>query len=514
MNISHPFMKYAIALVWQEYNINWDSPDWVDKVALELNRGLEHFRVEPKEDYHGKEKVAFTFLDEQKGDTNKGVYLSPNILTSDKAAGNIYKSLNELKEKVKKEATKNTDAVMSIAPTAGEYLSFGPQNTGRGKPKITYLEAALCLITATTPFKPSMAYKRLAKKKIERTNTAIIPDLEVEELVDFIGLFKAMLFKKNDINTLLQGKVFPEKDKKGNVKSEKPMRPRLHDGNYPNAPSSSALGSIGLLGAIGEWAKEADEITWANRVLESLKKATMYMISYGNAQTFTYNHYIIDLAKEDRLKTIIDSIYYSELFDKKRWNNKEEYEKFDLFTGRFLLLFNSASFRDFLSFRAEYPSKVTLLFNTYFTKMANISPEVVASARALGKWLNYVAYIVAKQEVEAPKGSGEYWDKIKKLKAKVLVELESSTFSARTGDALIAQAVTRAGRLSGMDAPEEAALFMEQTCSGELDLDNAKNLLIAFSRLINKHEKKEKPLTEEEVLEDVTTNEDYSNAQE
>ncbi len=512
MNTAHPFMKYAIALIAQEHDVNWDSPDWIDKVSMELSRGLQHFRVKPKENFIGKEKVLFTYSDEQKGDTSKGIYLSPNILTPDKTAGNIYKSLSELKEKVKKNASKNTDATMFVAPTAGEYLSFGPQNTGRGKPKITYLEAALCLITATTPFKPTMAYKRLAKKKIERTNTAIIPDLELDELAEFISLFKKMLITKND--ALLEGRIYKEVDKKGNVKSEKPQRPKLHDGNYPYAPTSSALGSTGLLGAIGEWAKEFGEVAHANRVLESLKKATIYMISYGNAQTFTYNHYIIDLAKEDRLKSIIDSIYYSELFDKRRWENKEEYEKFDLFTGRFLLLFNRASFQDFLSFRAEYPSKVTLLFNTYFIKMANISPEVVASARALGKWLNYVAYIAAEQEVDAPKGSNEYWDKIKKFKAKVLVELESSTFSARTGDALIAQAVTRAGRLTGMDAPEEAALFMEKTCSGELDLDNAKNLLIAFSRLINKYEKKKKPVTADDALEEEPTGEDFSDAQE
>jgi CRISPR-associated protein Cas8c/Csp2 len=516
MNTSHPFIKYAIALVMQEHNIQWDSPDWNDKVAFELNRSLQHFRVKPKSDYKGKEKVDFTYSDQQKGDTNNGVYLSPNILTPDKTAGNIYKSLFELKDKVKKEALKNTNATMSIAPIAGEYLSFGEKDTGRGKPKITNLEAALCLITATTPFKPSMAYKRLVKKKIERTNTAIIPDLELKELKDFIDLFKRVLFTKND--TLLIGRVYSDKDKNGNIKSEKPQRPRLHDGNYPNAPSSSALGSIGLLGAIGEWAKEADEVEWANRVLDSLKNATMSMISYGNSQTFSYNHYIIDLAKADRLKTIIDSLYYSELLDKKRWQQKDDYEKFDLFTGRFLLLYNRPSFQDFLSFRAEYPVKVSLLFNTYFIKMENISPAIVASARALGKWLNYVAYIVAKQEVGTLNGIHDYWEKIRKQKAKVLVELESSTFSARTGDALIAQAITRAGRLSGMDAPEEAALFMEKTCSGELELDNAKNLLIAFSRLINRFEKKENPLkdaSDEEVLtEEESSEEDFSDAQE
>jgi len=125
-------------------------------------------------------------------------------------------------------------------------------------------------------------------------------------------------------------------------------------------------------------------------------------------------------------------------------------------------------------------------------KMEKIDPKIVSSARELGKWLNKVAYFTAKAEVKA--GTSNYWEELRRVKSKALIELESSTFSAKSGDALIAQAITRAGRLSGLDAPEVAALFMEKTASGELPLENAKNLLIAFSRLINKAEKKEVPI--------------------
>ena len=71
--------------------------------------------------------------------------------------------------------------------------------------------------------------------------------------------------------------------------------------------------------------------------------------------------------------------------------------------------------------------------------------------------------------------------------------MESSTFAAKSGDALVAQVITRAGRLSSMDAPESASLFMEKTMSGDLPLDCAKNLLIAFSRLRNKKQAEEQP---------------------
>jgi hypothetical protein len=218
----------------------------------------------------------------------------------------------------------------------------------------------------------------------------------------------------------------------------------------------------------------------------------MYQIESGGAKTFFYNHHVVELAKQGRLKTIIDSVYYSTLYNQgKRLGKDIEYQKFDLFTSRFIQLFNQAAFKDFLAFRAEYPNEVTILFNTYFIKMEKIDPKIVSSARALGKWLNKVAYFTAKAEVK--EGVPKYWDELRKVKSKVLIELESSTFSSKSGDALIAQAVARAGRLSGLDAPEAAALFMEKTASGELPLENAKNLLIAFSRLINKAEKQEKP---------------------
>ena len=130
----------------------------------------------------------------------------------------------------------------------------------------------------------------------------------------------------------------------------------------------------------------------------------------------------------------------------------------------------------------------------------------------MGKWLNYAAYLVAKSET-ADKGE----DELRNAKAKTLIEIESSIFSARSGDALIFQAVTRAGRHSKSDAPSEAELFMTQTATGEISLDTAKHLLIAFSRVMNKIERKENPpeiAVELENDEPETSSEDISDAQE
>ena len=142
--------------------------------------------------------------------------------------------------------------------------------------------------------------------------------------------------------------------------------------------------------------------------------------------------------------------------------------------------------------------------------MEKIDKEIVTSAKELGKWLNYVAYRSAQKEV----GTSSNWDDLIKAKAKVLVELESSIFSAKSGDALIAHTITRAGRLSGFDAPTEVSLFMEKAASGELSLEQAKNLLIAFSRLKYKNEEADDSKSNDNQSiddENEEMKEDYSN---
>jgi CRISPR-associated protein Cas8c/Csp2 len=414
-----------------------------------------------------------------------GIYLSPNSITTDMLAKNTWKAANELLKTLNGDITKKTaDAKMSIVPISGEYLSFSTNGgIGRGKPKSLISELGLSMITTLTPYKPCLQDRG--------ENTCIIPDLPLKELIDFVLLFKDMLQHKSS-NDLTSGRVKKtiSTKKKFEQITYKPLRPNLFNGNFPSPPKSTTLGGISLLATIGEFCKEAQYSSKTLKVLETLKQVPIYLIKYGNASAFTYNHFIIDLAKTGNLRQIVDSIYYSKLYNQSpRDYNNTEYQKFDLFTARFLQLFNSTAFKDFLSFRAEYPHQIEILFNTYFTKMENIDSTIVKSARQLGKWLNLVAYLAAKSEIKD--GIPNYWEKLREQKAKVLVELESAAFSAKTGHALLAQVITRAGRLSGMDVPTDADIFMEKAMSGELKFEQAQNLIIAFSRLKNTKEVKE-----------------------
>lgn len=473
-DFNHFYSKYGQALLSLE---NADNLNAGAKHLLEV--GLNHFRLKAGL-YEGQENAIYSYSKIKKGDTTKGIFLAPSVTVSDMKATGLWSQIEQLIKKLDTASLEDRESIkQSFAPMVGEY------NNGRSRhtPTSNLKEAVCCAITTLTPYKPSISFRSTDGKY---TNYCIIPDLTVEELQRFIGIFKRMLLSDSSKN-LFVGKV--KKEIKSNSEKYIPRRPEVFYGNFPNPPRSSYLATIGVIASIAEWAKTANLTNWANEVLEALKGATLYLVAYGDAKPFSYNHHVIDLAKENRLREIVDSIYYSELRGKGRRNfvdkeNIVEYKKFDLFASRFLQLFTRPALKDFLAFRAEYPHQLEILFTTYFTKMEKINIEIVQSAKELGRWLNYVAYLAAKSESNNTRS-----DEFKKTKAKVLVEMESSTFSAKSGDALVAQVITRGGRLSNMDAPPEAALFIEKTCSGELDLDNAKNLLMAFSRLRNKYEK-------------------------
>ena len=504
---THVYLKYAIALLMEEYGLQTEQEITFKEIKEELEKGLNTFSVKPIGDYCGQTKVQYGFTKE-KNDAKKYIFLAPNTITSEMKASNLYNAVCETCSEENINLLRAHDITQSEVPISGEFNRFTDKGTfQRGKSKATVFDQCLALITSTTALKPCLQYKSGARR-ISMDNTCLIPDLEISDLQNFIRLFKRIRIQKLD-NSLMVGKV---KCDKGKTLKYIPQRPNIFNGNFPNAPHSSALGSVALLGSIGEMTKEKDVSELAKKVLESLKDCNFYAIKYGDASVFSFNHSIIRLAERGKLRRIVDSLYYVVLYKEGRrsTNNAFEYQKFDLFASRFLQMFNRPTFKDFLAFRAEYPYDIELMLNTYFCDMEKIDKEIVTSAKELGKWLNNVAYRSAQQEVATSPG----WDDLIKAKAKVLVELESSIFSAKSGDALVAHTITRAGRLSGFDAPAEASLFMEKAASGELPLEQAKNLLIAFSRLKSKKEEADKAYSNDNQSienENEEMTEDYSN---
>ena len=486
---THPYIKYGLALVMEENSLRSQSDIQLNHIVDEITKGLNTFRLTPNGSFEGKESVSYAYTGED-GSAKDFKFLSPHVITTDMQARNLrgaaLKFINDSHHADESFLRKNEKIGMSEVPIAGEFSSFSSK-IGRGAPKSSKAEQGFGLVTSLTQYKPAIS------------NCCLIPDLDLDDMVDFIRIFKRLLFIATE--SLFIGNVKKETTK--SCIKYTPKRPRIERGNFPNAPKSQALGSMALLGAIGELGKEEEFSEMVSSVLNKLRRSSFYIIQYGDAKSYSFNQYVIELAKSAQLNAIVDSIYYSSLYnqDRRSWDNAE-YQKFDMFASRFLQLFSRPAFKDFLSFRAEYPHPISLLMTSYFINIEKMDKKIIDSVKCLGGWLNRVAYKAAIDDKDSKLD-------LKQRKSKFLVELESSIFAAKSPDALIAQAITRAGRLSDNDAPAEASPFIEEVLSGQINLNVAKNMLIAFSRI---RTQKEPSLQETSsgITQEEKVDEDYS----
>jgi len=505
MTFSHPFSRYGLALVMLKEEVNEILDITPTMLRKHLEDGLSHFRLQSNNNPEIDDELLYSYFpmhtiinSRVKGDPKKGIYLCPNIITTDKAAKNAWGASYKLVEDLSDSPSlsRNIDVTMSLVPIANK-LNNGSK--GKSYSKFSLLEVACGAITNTTHIKPYFAYKKKGDKgQLNYIPTAIIPDIELSEMKTFIQFYNLMIDTTINQKKLLKKKIYRKEGEKAKF-----SRPPIYNGNFPYAPQNSAFGVVSLLGAIGRWAKEAGYSDKGQKVLESLKDKPLYIVQYGNAQSVMLNHYIIDLANENKLSEIVSAIQKSTIihpFDETKQDHKKgiesRKERFNLFSSRFLQLFNKPAFKDFISVRAEYSDKLIELFNTFFLKQMKISKEVVQSVRALGLWLNYVAYKVGKQEADNQKKP----DKALDYKAKTLIELESSVFGARK-PAEVLNVIVRAGRLSGMDAPAEADIFQEAVLTEEITIDDAKSMLMAYARTRNRYESNDSNDTSPENIE-------------
>lgn len=465
---THPYLTYAKALLMSKHNLKAEKDIKAEDILDEIKFCLKHYALTPSSKNTTEKKVKYRFTEEE---------------TNIKAPNYIHKNVKGALENISNKGKMKFP--ISVIPFSGEFNGFSAKGMNeRCKPNWSAEEYKLGCITSATPDKPCLSDN-------SRTNWCLIPDLDLPDMILFVDLFREM----KDCNTknLMIGKLI--KKKMGNSFF---TQPGLIRGNFPNAPQNSAMGAIALLGAIGEFAKDAKEKLSPEvcNVVKRLKDSCMYVVSSKEIRVVSFNSAIVDLASEGELNSIVKGVDRIELFrfgnqlkkekDQKDENTKKiDYQKLDLFASRFLQLFNRATFIGFLSFRAEYPMELKLLLKKYFCYMEKIDEEIVISAMALGQWLNAQAYHYAESQVKKTGNSDDDKDKekIREIKVKALVQIENSIMSARNGCDLIRYAPEVAHRLTGWDICEPASLFMQKVSAGELPLEQAKNLLIAFSRL-------------------------------
>ena len=70
MVTNHPYLKYAQALLISENNLSSIQEITADIIAIEIEKGLETFRMQPIKKFQGKEKVEYGFVKAEKGNVS------------------------------------------------------------------------------------------------------------------------------------------------------------------------------------------------------------------------------------------------------------------------------------------------------------------------------------------------------------------------------------------------------------------------------------------------------------
>ena len=502
-NALHPYPRYGAAVALARAGKTPAEVETPEALALLVAEAIEAaltrytVRTLDNPKTEGTETLTFDWVEDPEpgsrtGQTAaNGYYLAPHVVTSDGSAAGLLKAAHGFVAELRDGDAlgKPTALKRSFAPLVAK-VNAGTASPS--DPKTTRLNAALTALATVTPDKAAAWSLGTA---------GLVPDLPLVDdrdpdrspLLDYVRLFRRIRSRYYDTDAAMRTPV----SKAGGYK-----RPRLHEGNFPEAPSNSALSALGVVASVGWWARHGDRRAvrdpegWARRVLDLLAERPLLVVSYDGTRQEQFGHHLVDLALDGDLRAALAAVNRIRPVGFVNWNDKASKDKVELFrmvAGRFLRLFNRPALRDFLATRAPYPAELGFVFDAYFTThaMPAIHPEpevaakLVKSARAYGAALNHAAYRyglaehkndVARRGEAKARSEHEY-------KQRALVEFESAVQSAKSGPELLAKVGSRAGRLASYEMPSEAGAFMEAVASGDVDLEQARDLVTAFMRL-------------------------------
>lgn len=471
----HPYPRYGLAAVLYHADIRTVSNETIpgkeelaELAAKFIGDSLHKYRLhtEDKPLDDADTKLRFRYLDADElstGQRSKNLYyIAPHIVIDDISANNL---INEAKKMIKKLSKKkglhkSEELKRSFSPFTTK-INAGTKSLSN--PKSTLFKAAFTMAATLAHHKPAT--------QVDFKNQVIIPNLPLNDLLKFIDLFAKMQSYEIENPKICE-----------HIAGSNYTRPKMFNGNYPNAPNTPVFGPVGLAGAMGVWAKKANILDQMNEVLDKLVKSPIYLVSYEASlfKQIHLGHHVARLAKEQNLPQAINGLYYANFHNPE--HNKRDNPTRLLFldmASRFLQLYSKSAFKDFLAFRLQYPHSFSPILEDYFMNEENISKEITQSARVYGAYLNYVAYLIGKNEAENKK-TGRV---LNEAKARVLAQLESTAMSCKSSAALFAQLNVQAGRMSNVDVPEGASAFMEATNTGEISLETAQQLILAYMRL-------------------------------
>lgn len=372
---------------------------------------------------------------------DKGYHTRPHVLSSQLNGRNGLLNRYEPSKKL----------TQRVYPPASR-LSIGYKNAENAKISEAYSLA--CQVATLTPVKA-------ARQSGRGERAAVIPDLPLEALVTYQQFLRFIQSKDTDP---FAGKVTGEEE-----------TPYLlaNDGTFPKAPPGWTFGAIGVVAAIGSWARANRQVEKARPVLEALAGGRVYIVDTDDEKDLTstepVGQHITRLATEDDLAAALSETWKIE--------TEAQDENLHRVLRRWLLLYNEASFRDFLALRATYPLSFAYIFHDYF--MSRLDPDLIASAKAAGRHVSSQAWHAADGKTDEQK---------RKNKETILAGLESMLFDCSDGAELIGRLSVQVGRLTGSSFPAEADLFFDRTAMGDeheeaIGVETARNLVTAYMRL-------------------------------
>lgn len=485
VNAFHPFPRYGVAAAavrFPELDLDFSTEESLALLARKALRdqlsglllhgagsgGSTQFKTVPSEKLDPGKKSGQI--------TANSYFIAPHATTNNNLANAVKEIKALIAQLESQQVNKSVALKRSYAPHVAKINAGGK---AMSDPKTDVLQAAFTAVAMSTPLKPA-AY--LGK---DLGNNCIIPDLpfsDVDEfpLKKFVELFGRM---QPQLEDSAYQSSYSDTDKRF-------KRPAIFSGNYARAPKGVQLGSVSLLAAIGKWAEEykllyPDLYHQSASIMQKMAGRPIYIFSYEKTLQERFGHHLAHLATGGSLHGLLTKLNRVVLHRGEDLNpfTSPEWKHFRRHFDRFLRFFNRSSWVDFLSVRATYPAEFNDLFKYFFMKTYQLPEEVILSAMAYGRSLNRASYLAAKSEVEDDQKKNRTGRNLNEYKNRVLVQLESTIRSAKTHTSLLAQIGTMVGRLTYREIDGRARHFMQQVAEGKLELDTAKNLMIAFMRV-------------------------------
>jgi len=478
-HFAHPYPRFGLAYTFFHHGIRDDLRAIIDDeerladlAADVIEDNLSYVRLHTETSVKGDGEVQATYRyvarDELKtsGQTaqkDPPYFLAPHVATGDTGTNNLIRAARKLSTKLRggeKFYADDRKLKNSFSPFTKK-INEGGANLNY--PKADRFQVVFTLIATLALYKPAA--------QVDFVNQVIIPDLDVERLIDFIDLFYQLHEEQGDVLTLER------------QEGKKRRRPPIYDGNYPGAPRNAIFGPVGLMAAMGRWIRGAETTGWAEDALEAIPEHPLYLVSDDQSlmKQVRIGEHVSRLALQHDLPKALNGLYHARHYISDHNAPDDPQGKlFDQMANRFLQSYTRPAFRDFLAFRAEYAASFSLILEDYFMRQyETLSEDLVRSARAYGKYLNRQAWEAGVKE-EKTKDTGR---DAEKAQTNVLNQMESIVMSSERPSEIFARLNREARQIDNYDAPDDAGLFVETAIANPGMLQTTKELILAFMRL-------------------------------